>query len=151
MNIQTVISAPIETCFELACNVDFHKSLDTNSERIIGGKTSGMLQIDDQITWESTHFGIKQKFVSKITALTSPTHLQDVMVEGAFKSYTHDHYFEKIDDIHTRMNDIIQYEVPMWAIGRLMEIGFMNKYLHNLIESRCNAIKEKAEQIARKQ
>ncbi|QQE13167.1 hypothetical protein JD969_06810 [Planctomycetota bacterium] len=99
--------------------------------------------------WESTHFGIKQKFISKITQFDKPKFLQDQMIEGAFKSYVHDHHFTAIDESHTRMTDIVTYEVPMWAIGRLLEVGFMHKYLHSLIESRCEAIKEKAQQLSR--
>ncbi|WP_432799007.1 SRPBCC family protein [Poriferisphaera sp. WC338] len=104
-----------------------------------------MLELGDIVTWQATHFGIQQAFTSKITAMDTPHFMQDTMTEGAFKSYVHDHHFESSADNQTRMTDVIRYEIPMWAIGRLAGAAFMDKYLTELIQSRCNAIKAHAE------
>lgn len=60
------IYAPIEICFDLARNVDIHtKTTASSKEKGVGGVTVGLLEEGDIVTWEATHFCIKQPFNCK--------------------------------------------------------------------------------------
>ena len=49
--------------------------------------------MDEEVTWQATRFGIKQKLTSKITRFDFPNSFRDEMVKGTFKEFTHDHIF----------------------------------------------------------
>ena len=66
--LETIIHADKRTCFDLSRNIDFHKdSLKHSNEKAIAGKTSGLIGLGESVTWEATHFGIRQHLTSKIT------------------------------------------------------------------------------------
>ncbi|MGZ4112889.1 MAG: SRPBCC family protein, partial [Tumebacillaceae bacterium] len=88
------IHAPIDVCFDLARNVDVHTETTAQTrERVVGGVTRGLMELGDTVTWEATHFGIRQQLTAKITLLEKPHRFVDVMVKGAFHSFTHTHEF----------------------------------------------------------
>jgi len=63
-----MINAPIERCFDLARDIDFHqRSLTDTGERAIGGVTSGLIALGETVTWEATHFGVRQRLTVRIT------------------------------------------------------------------------------------
>jgi hypothetical protein len=46
--IVTPIAAPIERCFDLARDIDFHtKSLDHTGEKAVAGRTSGLIGLGE--------------------------------------------------------------------------------------------------------
>jgi ligand-binding SRPBCC domain-containing protein len=91
----TLLEAPIERCFDLSRSIDLHMASTTRTgEKAIAGKTSGLIGLDEQVTWRAKHFGVWQEFTSKITAFNRPHHFRDEMIRGAFRSFEHDHYFD---------------------------------------------------------
>ena len=61
IELTTYIEAPIERVFDLARSVDAHTASTSQSkERAVAGRTSGLIEQDETVTWEATHFGIKQ-------------------------------------------------------------------------------------------
>lgn len=92
--LETIIHTDTLTCFDLSRDIDFHKdSLKHSNEKAIAGKTSGLIGLGESVTWEATHFGIRQHLTSKITQLDAPNYFVDEMVSGAFKSFKHEHIF----------------------------------------------------------
>jgi ligand-binding SRPBCC domain-containing protein len=84
------INAPREIVFDLARSIDFHKeSTKHTKEDAIAGKTSGLLELNESVTWRAKHFGIWLELESKITEFDSPNHFVDEMVKGNFKSFKH--------------------------------------------------------------
>jgi hypothetical protein len=74
IELNTLIDAPIERCFLLSLSVDLHQiSTEQTNERAIAGVTSGLMKLNDVVTWRAKHFGIYQNLTSKITAYDSPT------------------------------------------------------------------------------
>ena len=60
IEIKAVIDADLQTCFDVSRNIDFHtKSLEHSKEKAVAGKTTGLIQLDDWVTWEATHLGFK--------------------------------------------------------------------------------------------
>jgi ligand-binding SRPBCC domain-containing protein len=94
LRLSTMIKAPRERVFDLARSIDAHKiSTKGTEERAIAGVTSGLIGLNDEVTWEARHFGLRQKLTVRITEFERPCRFQDVMVSGAFKSMIHDHEF----------------------------------------------------------
>src|ERR1700754_4413818 len=94
IELLTHINAPIETVFDLSRSIDLHlESTKHTGERAIAGKTSGLIGLGETVTWQARHFGIRQNLTSKITRFEYPTLFVDEMVNGAFKSFRHEHHF----------------------------------------------------------
>lgn len=52
--LQTKIKASIETCFDLARKIDsYRKSVQNSNEKAVAGKTSGIIQLYETVTWEA--------------------------------------------------------------------------------------------------
>jgi ligand-binding SRPBCC domain-containing protein len=139
--ITTKINAPIERCFDLARDIDFHtQSLAATGERAIGGRTSGLIELGETVTWEGRHFGNRQQFTSKVTAFDRPHYFQDAMIAGAFREFVHDHRFEARDG-QTIMIDEVFFQSSLGPIGWFVDWLFLKGYMQRLIEGRAQAIK----------
>ena len=145
IKIETKINAPIERVFDLARCIDLHeKTMSKHNEKAIAGVTKGLINLGETVTWKATHFGISQRLTSKITKYDRPKYFQDVMLKGAFKNFIHDHFFEK-NESGTIMRDVFNYESPMWILGKIADLVFLEKYMRNLLEERNKLIKITAE------
>ena len=143
--LKTSINADIQTCFDLARNIDFHqKSLEHSNEKAIAGRTSGLIELGESVTWEAAHFGIKQRMTSKITEFNPPLYFVDEMVYGPFKSFIHEHLFEKTLN-GTLMTDKFHYESPYGFLGRLADSIFLKRYMTSLLSIRNKYLKNEAE------
>ncbi len=150
IRIITEISAPIQVCFDLARDIDFHtRSLEGTGERAVAGRTTGLIGLGESVTWEARHLGIRQRLTAKVTILECPRCFRDVMTAGAFHSFAHDHRFEARDG-YTVMTDEVEFRSPLGPLGWLVDRLFMAKYLRRLLEGRCRAIKQEAESVGQK-
>lgn len=146
IHLTTHINAPVNKCFELSISVDVHQQSTGNTrEKAIAGVTSGMMELNDTVTWEAVHFGVKQKLTSKITKYQYPFYFVDEMVSGAFKKIYHQHVFTETGRT-TTMTDIFEYAAPLGVFGKLAERLFLNRYLKNFLIERNSYIKLLAEQ-----
>lgn len=145
IELLTTINAPIEKCFDLSRSIDLHKeSTKQTGEEAIAGRTSGLIELGETVTWRAKHFGIWQNLTSKITEFDRTNLFVDEMVEGAFKSIHHEHHFTRIDD-HTLMKDVFVFESPLGILGRFFNWLVLTNYMTRLLEKRNRVIKEVAE------
>ena len=145
IELTTEIDATIDICFDLARSIDLHQlSMFNTNEKAIGGKTSGLIGLNEFVTWEATHFGLKQKLTSRITAYDRPNYFVDEQVKGAFRSIYHKHFFEQHTD-KVIMKDLFEFSSPFGLFGRLFNKFFLTKYLEKLLIERNCIIKEYAE------
>ena len=143
--LSTKIKAPIERCFDLSRSIELHKlSTAHTNEEAIDGVTTGLIKLDEHVTWKATHFGISQKLTSKITEFQRPSYFIDEMVKGSFKSFKHYHYFEWTE-YGTLMIDRFEFKSPMGIIGRFVNVVILKKYMRNLLIKRNETIREFAE------
>jgi len=141
ITIVTPVRASVERCFDASRDLDLHlESMGHTGERAVGGKTSGLIALGEQVTWEARHFGIRQRFTSKITAFDRPRYFQDSMVKGAFHSFVHDHYFEPAAD-GTVMKDVLTFRSPLGPLGALVDRLVMSSYLRKLLTTRNAVLK----------
>jgi len=145
IKIEMKIDAPIQRVFDLARCIDLHtESMSESNEKAVAGKTKGLINKDETVTWEAIHFGIKQKLTSKITIFERPHRFRDSMVKGAFKRFDHDHFFETKNS-QTIMKDVFDYDSPLGFLGNIADALFLENYMTELLESRNALIKTVAE------
>lgn len=147
VTISTTLHAPPETCFDAARDLDLHvKSLAHTGERAVAGRTSGLIEGGEQVTWEGRHFGVRQRFTSQITAFDRPRYFQDTMVRGAFASYVHDHFFDAVDG-GTVMRDVLEFRSPLGVLGRIVDRVILARYMERLLQQRNEMIKSSVERF----
>lgn len=147
--VVTPVAAPVELCFDLSRDIDFHTSTMANTgEKAVGGRTSGLIGLGETVAWEAKHLGVRQRLTVEITAFERPTYFRDVMTKGAFKSFEHDHRFEATADGGTVMIDEVVFRSPFGPLGRLVDFAFLSGYLRRLLTARAADIKREAERRA---
>lgn len=145
IKLKTYIKAPIELVFDLSRSIDLHKiSTQKTNEEAISGKTSGLISLNESVTWRAKHFGITQILTSKITDFKKPQYFIDEMQEGIFKSFKHEHIFNFNDGI-TEMTDVFNYTSPLGFLGVLADRIFLKSYMASFLIERNNIIKDFAE------
>jgi ligand-binding SRPBCC domain-containing protein len=145
IRIETYIKADINLCFDLSTSIDLHKlSTAKTNEEAIAGTTCGLIKLNETVTWQATHFGIRQKLTSIISVYKKPFHFRDEQLKGAFKSFKHDHYFEQIGD-QVLMTDVFDFESPYGIFGHCFNKLVLTKYLTRFLQERNQMIKTFAE------
>jgi ligand-binding SRPBCC domain-containing protein len=145
IKILTKIKANKEIVFDLSRSIDLHKiSTEQTNEKAISGKTSGLIELNESVTWRAKHFGIYQNLTSKITEFDRPNYFVDEMQKGAFKQFKHEHSFAELND-DIIMTDIFDYQSPFGILGKLADKLFLEKYMTELLTERNRVIKEFAE------
>jgi ligand-binding SRPBCC domain-containing protein len=147
INLTTVINAPIERCFDISRDIDIHMASTAHTgERAIAGRTKGLIELGETVTWRAKHFGVWQNLTSKITEFDYPNYFVDEMVDGTFKSFRHEHKFEANEN-GTIMRDRFDYRSPLGLLGKLADWLFLKRYMTRLLEERNKVIKAEAEKI----
>jgi ligand-binding SRPBCC domain-containing protein len=142
IHLTTFVAAPADRVFDLARSIELHrKSMAHTQEEAIAGTTSGLIGLDETVTWKAKHLMKMRVLKSKITAMTRPLSFTDEMVDGDFKSIRHEHHFKN----GTLLIDLFHFETPYGGLGRLANQLFLTRYLKTLLETRNRAIKEYAE------
>jgi len=145
IQLTTFIEAPVQTCFDLARNIDAHPlSTSRTKEKAIAGRTSGLCEEGDVITWQAIHFGIKQKFIVKVNKMEPFVYFEDEMIKGAFSSMKHKHTFE-VHQNGTNMADEFTFKAPLGIFGSIAEKLFLKKYMTNFLKKRNKILKSLAE------
>ncbi len=145
IELQTEIKAGRNIVFDLSRSIDLHKiSTAYTNEEAIAGKTSGLIGMDESVTWRAKHFGIYQNLTSKITEYDRPKYFADEMVKGTFKKFKHEHHFAESND-GTLMTDYFDYKSPFGILGKLADKLFLKKYMMELLIERNRIVKEFAE------
>jgi ligand-binding SRPBCC domain-containing protein len=145
IRLTTWMDAPVERCFKLATCIDLHvASARQTGEKVIGGVTSGLIGEGETVRWQARHFGRLWTHTSRIDGWRPYSYFREVMVEGAFARFEHEHHFAVMDD-GTRMRDEVCFAAPYGALGRLAERTVLRRHLLRLLRQRNAFIKQAAE------
>jgi ligand-binding SRPBCC domain-containing protein len=145
IQLVTRINAPRELVFDLSRSVDVHMaSTKQTNETVVAGRTTGLCETGDRITWRARHFGIYQQLTVEIALCVYPKYFEDRMIKGAFNSFTHKHYFQEDGDA-TVMHDRFEFKSPFGILGNLVNRIYLRKYMQNLLLIRNETIKSVAE------
>lgn len=145
LKFKTIIKAPIETVSNNCRNIDLHaKSTSKTNEKAIAGKTSGLIEKEETVTWKGKHFGFYLEHQSIITEMVFPYYFIDEQLKGKFKRFKHIHTFKK-ENNSTIMIDEIEYEIPFGFLGKSFNKLLLKKHLIQFIIERNNYIKSISE------
>ncbi|MCD0470945.1 SRPBCC family protein [Flavobacterium sp. JAS] len=145
IHLTTKIKATKQIVFDASRNIDIHQqSASPSKEKAIEGVTSGLINLNETVTWRGKHFGFYITHKSRITAMNFYEYFVDEMEKGKFKSFKHEHFFEEKNGFII-MKDKLQYETPFGIFGELFDILFLEKHLTNFLLERNKTLKEVCE------
>jgi len=127
ISVRTWIDAPPEVCFDLARDVAVHvESAAFSRETLVApGKLEGTLEAGDLLCFEGRHFGVRQRFCTRITHVDRPRVFVDEMEQGFFRQLRHAHWFSPYEH-GTLMTDHLEWRAPL---GALMDALFMTRHM----------------------
>jgi ligand-binding SRPBCC domain-containing protein len=144
IHLTTFIAAPQERVFDLSRSVALHKSsMKDHDEKIVDGTMSGLMNLNDTVTWTAKHLFKQRRLKIRITKLNRPEYFIDEQEAGDFKLMKHEHYFKPIEN-GTIMIDQFHFETRGF-MGSLVNKFYLEKYMTQLLKLRNKMIKEMAE------
>ena len=145
IHLTTFIAAPQERVFDLSRSVDVHKaSMKRHEEKIVDGTMSGLMNMNDTVTWTAKHLFKQRRLKTKITKISAPEFFIDEQEEGDFMMMKHEHYFKPVQN-GTIMIDQFHFETPYGLFGRLFNKIYLERYMTGLLKERIATIKQMAE------
>ena len=145
IKLKTTINATIETVFNNCRNIDIHQySASKTNEKSIAGRTSGLIEKGETVTWQGKHFGFYIKHQSIISEMEFPHCFVDEQLKGKFKKFKHTHTFKKENNAVLMVDELV-YEVPYGIIGKLFDKILLKNHLTQFIIERNNYIKKISE------
>ncbi|ASZ10231.1 SRPBCC family protein [Chitinophaga pendula] len=145
IHLTTVIYAPLDRVFDLSRSITLHKrSMEHRQEDAIKGRTNGLIENGETVTWRARHLGKMRELTMKISGMLRPGYFCDEMVDGDFRHIKHEHYFKEIEN-GTIAIDIMEFSSPYGLLGRLLEKFYLTTYMTRLLQERNLVIKEFAE------
>jgi ligand-binding SRPBCC domain-containing protein len=106
----------------------------------------GMIGLGQKVTFEGTHFGIRQRLTVEVTEFDRPHLFVDEMTEGTFRSFKHVHQFVQARS-GTLMRDTLIWRSPYGVLGKIVDRLFLERHLRDLIATRNAKLKEVAEKL----
>lgn len=142
IRLETLIDAPRERVFDIARSIDAHRhSAGHTGEQAIAGRTSGLLEPGEEVTWQARHLGMRRKLRVRMTRFDRPDFFEDTMIKGAFHHMRHEHAFIARDG-KTLMVDCFDFSSPFGAVGRLFDRLFLTGYMRRFLETRNESLKQ---------
>ena len=143
----TLINAPIEKVFTSSLSIDLELSAAKEyGIRAVGGVTSGIIGKGERVTWQVKQFGLWVSHTTEISGFREPTYFQDMMINGLFQSFCHDHFFRSVSPTQTEMRDEVSFSMPLLLAGKPAESLFVRRRLSALLYKRNCAIKTETEE-----
>ena len=145
IHLTNFISSPAERVFDLSRSIHLHqRSMDRYKETAVAGTTSGLIRLNETVTWKAKHLGKQRIMKVKITQMEPPLSFTDEMMQGDLKCMKHEHYFKQVEN-GTLMIDVFYFEPPYGWLGTLASRLFLTRYFRRLLELRNQTIKDYAE------
>jgi len=127
ITVETLIPAPPEQVYAALLNPQIHAETSSGKERVIAAPST--LGLGDEVTFEATHFGIRQRLTARITLTDPPFAFEDTMTKGAFRRLHHRHEFHAAEEA-CRMIDIMEFTSPLGSwLDRTILGPYMKRFL----------------------
>ena len=145
IHLTTFIQAPANRVFDLSRSIEFHtESMGESNEIAVDGITSGLINLDQTVTWQAKHLFKNRTLTSRITAMKPYDFFEDTMVSGDFKSLRHEHHFKQVTN-GTIMIDLFYFEVDFGILGKAFNLIYLENYMRKLLAKRNELLKIAAE------
>ncbi|HEU4635516.1 MAG TPA: hypothetical protein VFS41_05015 [Edaphobacter sp.] len=136
LRLTTWVNAPVERCFLLATSREFSPVVNGVAEI----DTKGSLRIGDALGWKLGG----TEHVSRVDAFRPYCHFREVMSEGIFRHFEHDHHFAPMDD-GTRVRDEIRFSLRMGPLGKVYGATVVRSLLMRMLVEKNSELKRLAE------
>ena len=145
--IRTSIAASPARCFDLARDVAVHcQTAAFTGERVVPpGRTAGLLEPGDEVTFDARHFGLRWRLTARIVEFDRPLRFVDESLRGPFQSLRHTHEFHDHDG-RTEMVDMLEWTLPFGVLGKLADTLFLRRHLLWFMTTKQRALKALAEE-----
>ena len=145
IHLTNFIAAPAERVYDLSRNISLHRlSMQHTGEQAIAGVTSGLIQLNETVTWQAKHLFKNRVLKVQITQMQPYHFFEDEMLEGDFALMKHTHHFKPVVN-GVIMIDLFRFETPYRLLGKMMNRIFLTRYMQQLLQQRNKVIKEYAE------
>ena len=143
---ETIIRAPIERCFYLSLSIDLELTcIARYSGRIVAGRQTGLIGPGERVSWRVKQFLLPVRHTSEITLYDPPAFFQDTMIDGVFRTFQHDHFFDALEPNLTRMRDEMRIRAPLGILGRIAETTLVQPRMQKLLANRNETIQRVSE------
>jgi len=145
--VETRIAAPRGRVFDLSRDVGAHaESSAFTGERIVEpGRTSGLLEHGDLLTFEGRHLGVRQRVTVRITEMDPPRRYVDEGVGGPLRELRHVHEFVAEGGDVTLMRDVVTWRSPFGIVGRAADALFVTRHMRWFVSEKQARLKAMAE------
>jgi len=149
IEIETQIEASPERCFDLARDVGVHcqTAAFTEERAVPPGRTSGLLELGDLVTFEAVHLGVRQRLTAEIVELKRPFRFVDEQVRGTFLWLRHVHTFAA-QGSGTLMTDVLEWQSPLGFLGNIADRLFVGRHMKRFVTRKQEELKQMAEAAA---
>jgi ligand-binding SRPBCC domain-containing protein len=146
INCDTRIEAPIGLCFDLARDVGIHceTAVDTRERAVPPGKTAGLLELGDLVTFEAIHLAIRWRLTARIIEMERPHRFVDQMERGPFAFLRHTHEFSQLGGA-TLMRDVMEWRSRYGPAGACVDAVLLRRHLRRFLTLRATHLKRIAE------
>jgi ligand-binding SRPBCC domain-containing protein len=146
IEIASVIGAAPRVVFDLKLDVDVHaSSLHGSEETAVTSTGRRQLALGDEVTFRARHFGLRWQMTSRITVYEPAHRFVDEQVRGPFRDLRHEHHFQDLDGVRTRMTDRMIITARWGPVGAVVTRVLLAPYLRRLLKKRAAHIKQVAE------
>jgi ligand-binding SRPBCC domain-containing protein len=144
VHLETSVAAPVDRVFDLARDIDFHqRSMAESGESAVGGRTAGLIELGETVTWRARHLGLMWTLTSRITEFDRPALFVDEQVSGPFASFRHEHRFEAVPG-GTLMIDDWRHVAPFGILGQVADALVLRRLMTSLLKMRNAALAHEA-------
>lgn len=146
---ESLIRAPRERVFAFHELPDALARLTPPWERTRVVSAAPDLRAGSRAVVETRLFGfVPVRWVAEHTAYDPPRMFEDVQVSGPFQRWVHRHLFEPHEN-GSLLRDEIDFEPPLWALGKLAAPLLIEPRLRRLFDYRHRVTREWCEGLAR--
>ena len=139
IRLTTWVNAPIERCFQLATNVEFNSA--SASAKAASGDT---FQVGDVFNRSGWWRGLRMAYTSRIEEIRPFTYFKEVMADGSFRQFEHEHHFTPMDD-GTRVRSEVRFAAGGGPVGLMLERLLLRKHVLKLLTQRHMRLKDAVE------
>jgi hypothetical protein len=144
IRITKMVKAPMDRCFQLSRSIDLRRVSGSLNTEPVAGPTSGLIRSGDSVTWRRSSFLKSSDHTTVLDVFRQPSYYNEVMVEGPYKSYEHDHHFAPFND-GTRIREEIRLVLPYGWLGRIAARLYLRKRIVRQLEQQIAKLKQVAE------
>ncbi|MBP03293.1 MAG: TIGR01777 family protein [Euryarchaeota archaeon] len=101
---------------------------------LVSGESS--LEDGTRLTFKFPMGPLKMKWIAEHSGYNPPHAFADTMIKGPFKTWHHVHSFVETENNTCRVDDRVEYTLPMGILGRIFGSGNVRKRLDRMFKAR---------------